>query len=265
MQHISLISHMIRSIGFLTRLPVPQRWQAATASQPESDSLRQATRAFALVGALLGFLAGIGLIIANGLHFPPLASSLVAIALLALMTGALHEDGLGDTVDGFFGASMPEKRLEIMKDSRIGTFAALTLFIWTGLKATLLAAIIERAGANLAAMALIGSEALSRVGMLAIWHGLPSARPGGLADKIGTPEWESVVFAAITGLAIYCVTIWPSGGISAILFSLLLTTGLIYGFSQLCLARIGGQTGDTLGAAQQIGSLATLAGLVACP
>lgn len=267
MQQNGLINDTIRSLGFLTRLPIPQYWlnknESYAGAESSTDSLRKATRTFPLVGALLGILAGFGLIIADGLHFPPLASSLIAIGLLAAMTGALHEDGLGDTADGFFGASTPERRLEIMKDSRIGTFAALTLVIWTGLKASLLAAIIERAGVNYAVLALIGAESASRVGMLALWHGLPSARPGGLADKVGKPEWENVIFAATIGFIILAAALFPSGGIAAIVFALILCIGLLYGFARLCIAKIGGQTGDTLGAAQQIACFAVLAGLVA--
>ncbi|MCP6406743.1 adenosylcobinamide-GDP ribazoletransferase, partial [Klebsiella pneumoniae] len=86
-------------------------------------------RAFPLAGGILGLLAGVALLIANAISLPPLAAALIAIGALAAMTGALHEDGLGDTADGFFGASTPDRRLDIMKDSRIGTFAALTLVI----------------------------------------------------------------------------------------------------------------------------------------
>ncbi|CUW44327.1 cobalamin synthase [Brucella vulpis] len=257
MQRNGLIGDTIRSLGFLSRLPLPQGWFDNT-----DDSLPRNARAFPLAGGILGLLAGVALLIANAISLPPLAAALIAIGALAAMTGALHEDGLGDTADGFFGASTPDRRLDIMKDSRIGTFAALTLVIWTGVKASLLMAIIARAGASYALLALIGTEAASRAGMLAFWHALPSARPGGLADSMGQPQWETVVCGCGLGLALLAIGFLPSGGMVALINALVLMTVVLFGFARLCMAKIGGQTGDTLGTAQQIGALAALIGLV---
>ncbi|MBV2142869.1 adenosylcobinamide-GDP ribazoletransferase [Falsochrobactrum sp. TDYN1] len=257
MQPSSIIRDTIQSLGFLSRLPLPRDWLDGA-----GDSLKTSIRAFPLAGAVLGLLAGIVLLLADYLRLPALACSFMTVGTLIAMTGALHEDGLGDTADGFFGAATPERRLEIMKDSRIGTFAALTLIIATGLKATLLAAIMQRAGTGYAILALTGAEAASRAAMLALWHGLPSARPGGLADNLGSPKWETLVCALGIGLGILAIAIVPAGGFTALLAALIFTTVLLYGFAKLCMARIGGQTGDTLGAAQQLGVLAILLGLV---
>lgn len=247
MQRTGIIGDTIRSLSFLSRLPLPHGKSDGT-----GDSLRRSLRAFPLAGAVLGLIAGIALIAANSAHLPAIVSSLIAVGVLAAMTGALHEDGLGDTADGFFGASNVERRLEIMKDSRIGTFAALTLIIWTGLKVALLVTIIERAGPGYAALALIGSEAASRSAILTLWYGLPSARPGGLADNLGSPSWETVVCATALGFLILMLTILPIGGFVALLKVLIFTVLLLMGFARLCMVKIGGQTGDTLGAAQQI-------------
>jgi len=257
LQKNSFLSDTIRSLGFLSRLPLPNGW-----FDDASDSLKTSVRAFPVAGAILGLLAGIALLICDYLKLPSIVSGFIAVGVLAAMTGALHEDGLGDTADGFFGASTPERRLVIMKDSRIGTFAALSLIIWTGIKVSLLAAIIDRAGACYAALALIGAEAASRAAMLTLWHGLPSARPGGLADNLGRPNWETLVCACAIGLGILLVTIVPSGGFLGFIKVLIISSILLFGFAKLCIAKIGGQTGDTLGAAQQICALAVLLGLV---
>lgn len=253
----SFLSDTIHSLGFLSRLPLPNGW-----FEEGSDSLKTSARAFPLAGAVLGFLAGVALLISDYLTLPSIVSGFIAVGMLAAMTGALHEDGLGDTADGFFGASTPERRLAIMKDSRIGTFAALALIVWTGIKVSLLATIIDRAGACYAALALIGAEAASRAAMLTLWHGLPSARPGGLADNIGRPNWETLVCACLVGLGILFVTIVPSGGVAGFIKALIISSVMLFGFARLCIAKIGGQTGDTLGAAQQICALAILLGLV---
>ncbi|MEJ5019170.1 adenosylcobinamide-GDP ribazoletransferase [Ochrobactrum vermis] len=257
MQRNSLIGDTIRSLGFLSRLPLPQSW-----FENGDDSLPRNARAFPLAGAVLGLLAGAVLFAGHKLNLPPLACALLAIGALAAMTGALHEDGLGDTADGFFGASSRDRRLDIMKDSRIGTFAALTLIVFVGVKAALLMAIIDRAGAGYAALALIGCEGASRAAMLAFWHALPSVRPGGLSDSMGQPQWETVVCGFGIGLVLLVFTLIPAGGFLSLINALVLATVLLLGFARLCMAKIGGQTGDTLGAAQQIASLAVLAGLV---
>ncbi len=255
MQQTNLFGDTISSLGFLSRLPLP-------ASLNKHDSWPLSTRAFPLAGGILGFLGGVTLFIANMLHLPALACGFIAVGALAAMTGALHEDGLGDTADGFFGGSNRERRLEIMKDSRIGTFAAMTLIIWSGTKAALLATILERAGPGHAMLALIASESASRAGMLALWHALPSARPGGLADSIGKPDWETLVCASGLGFFLLLLGLIPSGGLAAPLNALVLVILSLFAFSRFCMAKIGGQTGDTLGAAQQIASLAVLIGLV---
>ena len=257
MQRNSLIGDTIRSLGFLSRLPLPQRWFGNG-----DDSLPRNARAFPLAGAVLGLLAGAVLFVAYKMNLPSLACALLAIGALAAMTGALHEDGLGDTADGFFGASSVDRRLDIMKDSRIGTFAALTLIVFVGLKAVFLMAIIDRAGAGYAALALIGSEAASRAAMLAFWHALPSVRPGGLSDSLGQPQWETVVCGFVIGLVFLVFTLIPAGGFLSSLNALVLVAVLLIGFARLCMAKIGGQTGDILGAVQQIASVAVLAGLV---
>lgn len=261
LQQNSLIGDTIRALGFLSRLPVPARWLSDNKAHSH-DSWPLSTRAFPLAGGVLGFLGGVALFIANALHLPAFTCGLIAVGALAAMTGALHEDGLGDTVDGFFGASNRERRLEIMKDSRIGTFAAITLVVWIGIKASLLATILERLGPGHAVLALIASEAASRAAMLALWHGLPSARPGGLADSIGQPDWETVVYGAGLGFVLLAIGLLSTGGVAALIYALVLVSALIFGFSKLCMAKIGGQTGDTLGAAQQIASLAVLISLV---
>ncbi|PWL18024.1 adenosylcobinamide-GDP ribazoletransferase [Falsochrobactrum shanghaiense] len=257
MHRSGIIGDTVQSLGFLSRLPIPRNWLDG-----ESSALKASLRAFPLAGAILGLLAGLALLIADFLHLPVLACSFIAVGVLIAMTGALHEDGLGDTADGFFGAATAGQRLEIMKDSRIGTFAALALVIVTALKATLLATIMQRTGAGYAVMALVGVEAASRTAMLVLWYALPSARPGGLADNLGAPQWETLVCALAIGFGILAITIVPAGGWTALLKALIFTAALLYGFAKLCMAKIGGQTGDTLGATQQLCALAVLIGLV---
>lgn len=252
-----LLAEIMRSLGFLTRLPIPRGW-----FEGQTGSLAENARAFPLAGAMLALPAAFVLITATLFHLPPAIAALSAIAALAAVTGALHEDGLADVADGFFGGATPEKRLEIMKDSRIGTFGGLALIISVALRTLLLATIIERAGVGLAALALIGTEAASRAALVGFWHMLPSARPGGIADSAGAPDDATAYTALIAGFFILIVTYVPASGIGGLLVATLLCAAGTFGFANLCRQKIGGQTGDTLGAAQQIAAMALLTGLV---
>ncbi|KXF77109.1 cobalamin synthase [Paramesorhizobium deserti] len=252
-----LLAEIMRSLGFLTRLPISQSWFAG-----QNGSLAENSRVFPLAGAVIALPAAFALILASLFNLPPMVTGMIAIAVLAAVTGALHEDGLADVADGFFGGATEKQRLEIMKDSRIGTFAALALIVSIGLRTLLLAAIIERAGPGLAALALIGTEAASRAVLVQFWHMLPSARPGGLADGAGSPDGTAAFTALLAGFLILIVTYVPAGGIGGLLIAGLLCAAATFGFANLCTLKIGGQTGDALGAVQQIAAVALLTGLV---
>src|ERR1700760_415860 len=124
----------LAAFTFLTRLPLGS---AHTDVPP--PSLADASGAFPLVGLVIGAIGGIAYAIASALALPALAAALIAIAATALITGALHEDGLADTADGFGGGATREMKLEIMRDSRIGTFGVLALIFSIGLRAIAIA------------------------------------------------------------------------------------------------------------------------------
>ncbi|GGA83866.1 adenosylcobinamide-GDP ribazoletransferase [Brucella endophytica] len=252
-----LLAEIMRSLGFLTRLPIPPAW-----FEGHNGSLAENARVFPLAGALIALPAAFVLVVASQLHLPPTVAALLAIGILTSITGALHEDGLADVADGFFGGATEKRRLEIMKDSRIGTFGGLALILSVGLRTLLLAALAERAGPGYAALALIGTEAASRAVMVGMWHKLPSVRPGGVADAAGAPDETAAYSALLTGFLALAVTFVPTGGIGGLLTAILLCGAASFAFVNLCRDKIGGQTGDTLGAAQQIAAVALLIGLV---
>lgn len=248
---------IVHALGFLSRLPLPAHWYGE-----QGESLQDHAYAFPLAGAVLGIMGACGLLIAVKLGVPTFGVALITFLLLALITGALHEDGLGDTADGFFGGSTPSRRLEIMKDSHIGTFAAITLIGTIGLKTIFLATIIEKLGAQSAALAIIAVEAASRAAMMSLWYKLPSARTGGLSDQIGAPSLEATQTALIIGVGILAVGFTIIANVAAFIFALLVASLILWGFANLSLAKIGGHTGDILGAAQQITVLSLLFALV---
>ncbi len=246
------------SLVFLTRIP-PERLGLDPSAAPD---LRAAVRVFPLAGALIGVAGGLVLLLGNSLSLPPLAVALVAIAVMTVLTGALHEDGLADTVDGFGGGRTIEARLAIMRDSRIGSYGALALVFSVAVKASLVAAFLPSRPLS-AAAAVILAETLGRAAIVHHWADLPPARPDGLAAGIGQPDRETVAISLVAALAIGVIVGTIAGGPIAALVALAAAALATLAFNRLAGRMIGGHTGDTLGAAEQCASLAALLALVA--
>ncbi|WP_343072392.1 adenosylcobinamide-GDP ribazoletransferase [Roseibium litorale] len=242
-------------VRFFSRMPVP-RLSACDdpAALPDFSAIAWAIPIAGVIIALPAALAGVVL----GLtHLPFLAVGLIVTGLLAAVTGALHEDGLADIADGFFGGATVERRLAIMKDSQIGSFGALALIFLFGLKSVLIATLLERLGPVPAMAILLGGEALSRTLMAWQWSVLPPARPGGLGHRFGCPDQAAVVLASLAAL----VFLVPSAfllPLPALSLGLLLAYSAAYATGRLAKAKIGGFTGDVLGAVQQVSGLVFL-------
>src|SRR5437764_9854349 len=173
--------------AFLTRLPMPHP------QGPVPDNFVRAHRMFPIVGALIG--AAVGLI-CLGLRFlgvPDLAAAALALGASAILTGALHEDGLADVADGFGGGRDRAAKLEIMRDSRLGTYGALILLVSFAAKLSALAAIPD----GEVVQSLIAAHALARGVLPAMSVNLPYARTDGLARNAGHPDATIATTAAI--------------------------------------------------------------------
>jgi len=193
-----------------------------------------------------------------------LAAAVLVIGLLAATTGALHEDGLSDVADGFFGAASRDRRLEIMKDSRIGAFGALALIVTMALRIALLAALWQRFSPADAALLFLAGEAFSRALLVWQWQSRPLAHPDGLAARFGKPSPETVRQAMIAGLPLLVPALLLLT-LPALALAVLLAAGGAYLTGSLAQSKIGGVTGDVLGAIQQISGLGFLAGMLMVP
>jgi adenosylcobinamide-GDP ribazoletransferase len=182
---------------------------------------------------------------------PPGVTAALGLAVTATLTGALHEDGLADTADGFFGGRTPERRLEIMKDSHIGSFGTLALILVTLARWSALAVLCATGGA---AVALIATGVLSRVPMVALMAALPNARSHGLSQSVGRPRRDVTLVAAAIAVVLGLVL----GGLTTLWIALALAA-LTFGLGVLARGKIGGQTGDVLGASQQLAEVLCLA------
>ncbi|TIP77165.1 MAG: adenosylcobinamide-GDP ribazoletransferase, partial [Mesorhizobium sp.] len=199
--------------------------------------------AVALIGGLV-FAVGTWLGLAAG----PAAALALAATLLA--TGCMHEDGLSDVVDGFGGGRTREKKLEIMRDSRIGAYGACALALSLLVRWSVLS---EFASPAQIFWALIAAHAASRSLFGAFMHLLPPARSNGLSADAGAVSAETAIAGAVLG-AVALLALGFGGAVAA--FILL---GLLFAaFCMLCRNQIGGQTGDTIGALQQLGEIAVL-------
>jgi len=187
------------ALRFLTRLPIPD-WTIpdTEAGDPEPGRMNRMVRAFAPVGALVGLAGGLAFGLANALSLPDIVGAILTLGVMALCTGALHEDGLADVADGFGGGATAEKKLTIMRDSRIGAYGVLALLVVLGAK---VGAITDFATVGTAIAALICAAATSRAMMPAVMLWSTPARSDGLAADAGKPDarfvWTGLGIALI--------------------------------------------------------------------
>jgi adenosylcobinamide-GDP ribazoletransferase len=237
------------AIAFLTRLPMPHP------QGPQPQNFVRAHRMFPLVGALIGAAVGLICLGLRHLGVPDLAAAALALGASAILTGALHEDGLADVADGFGGGRDRAAKLEIMRDSRLGTYGALILLVSFAAKSSALAAIPD----GYVVPGLIAAHALARGVLPLMSLGLPYARNDGLARNAGQPDASTAALAAILALVLALVSLsWSNALLSALAAAL---SGL--GIAWLAQRQIGGQTGDVLGGAEQVGETAILVLLAA--
>ena len=237
------IGHFLVGIMFLTRLPVPNGLIFS------EGRLARAARYFPLVGILVGLITG-GIFFGAAQYFDPHLAGFLTIIIGIFVTGALHEDGLADCCDGLGGGHTRERALEIMRDSRIGTYGACALIGSIGLRALAIGEMSAYEGF----IALIIAHGLSRgliplvlvSGKYARTRGLASS----VADGVSTIEAGlSVLIAA--GLVLLA---GPAAGI-ATFAAAIVAGGLMLA---VLMRRLGGYTGDGLGAIQQVAEISAL-------
>lgn len=236
---------LLSAFALLSRLPLPNHRGTGAAS----------AWAWPLVGAVLGAM-GAGLAWgALWLGITPGVTAALVLALGAMLTGGLHEDGLSDSADGLFGGWTRERRLEIMKDSRVGSYGVLALVLVTLARWSALTALMVQGGYW---PGLIAAGALSRAPMALLMSLLPNARGEGLSHATGRPSPAT----ALTGLALAILICAVLTGWSAVPMAFA-TIGVALWLAFTALRRIGGQTGDILGATQQLAEVACLSVLSA--
>jgi len=238
-----LFTQFLTATAVLTRLPVG-------ASGAEGGVARSCW-AFPLVGAGIGGICALALMLATLLGLGGGLAALLAVLAGIAVTGALHEDGLADTADGFGGGSDRDRKLAIMRDSRVGAYGVLALVLSIGLRA---AALTSLGGALEGALALIAAHAVSRALVTPGMRLLEATRPDGLGATAGTPGGAAVLTALAIGAVVALAALGPLRGAIAFVLSAMAVAAT----AALACRQIGGYTGDVLGAFQQIGEIVML-------
>jgi adenosylcobinamide-GDP ribazoletransferase len=229
---------------FCTRLPIGHATPVA------GGDVARASWAMPVAGAFVGALGAFVYWMAVRLAFPPLVASALAVAAGLLVTGCLHEDGLADTADGLGGPST-ERKLEIMRDSRLGTYGACALVMSILLRWSALASIAD---AREVALALVAAHAAARAPLPAFMAFVPPARSDGLAAAAGPPPRQAVTAAGVLGALVLAACFGPTAAVVALV--LLAVAGVL--MARLSVKTIGGHTGDVLGALEQVNEVVVL-------
>lgn len=236
------------ALVFLTRLP---------AGRLEAQDFAHAPAWFATIGLGIGALQALVFLGASTL-WPPALAALLAVAVGLLITGGLHEDGLADLFDGLGSGHAKDRALEIMRDSRIGSFGALALGLALAARIMALAAL-----GPLAPLALIAGQGASRALMAVLLRTGPYARAAGAGSGMTGPFGTAgiLVLAAAVLVSMAVIAISAGGAVIGGLVGLVLGGGAVRVWA---MRRLGGLTGDAFGAAQVLADIGFLLGVLAC-
>ena len=257
-----LFTDMIYVASFLSRLPFFKlnKWQLAS-QDIESRDFNQTAWAIPLAGFIVALPAACIMLGAHLAGANSSVASAIAVATLIISTGALHEDGLADLADGLGGGKDKETKLAIMRDSSIGSYGTLALIISVGLHWICLSQLIASTTIWHAFLSFCLIAGLSRGATLWPWVHSPSARTNSLSDILGAPDKQQLQKSAPTMLLMAFGLILLNPNPINLIIAALLFCGVTFEITRQCERQIGGRTGDSLGATQQLAAIALLVGI----
>lgn len=216
---------------------------------------------FPLAGVLIALCPGLLLLMLSAADANAALTSVLSLMLLVGITGALHEDGLADSADAFGARGGREHMLEIMKDSRIGTYGVLALMMTFALRAIALTILLSVTGGWTTFLVLLAAAAVSRAAMVWHWSALSPARQGGVAASVGAPDESARTLALLIAGVLFLAPVILVFGVITTLLTLALLAAAAHLWTSVVCTRLGGHTGDTIGATQQIGETVCLTAL----
>lgn len=237
------------ALGLLSRLPFGADLQVA------AQRGAACAWAFPLVGLVVGAVAALIGAVALMLGVAPGPVAVIVVGCQVMLTGAMHEDGLADSADGLWGGWDPARRLEIMKDSHIGAYGVIAVALGLILRVMALA-LLASLGVWALVAGVLAAALISRAAMVMVMALLGPARESGLSASVGQPGLTTLglawVLAGIGALGLVGVAAVPAAVLAFV---------VTFALMRIAKARIGGQTGDILGASQQIAEMAVLVAL----
>ena len=254
----ALYDSLVMAIRFFSRLP-------AGRSPHMPPNLDRIAKILPLASLVIGAGPALLLWAAAVAGVPPLFCALLAAAASAIVTGAMSEDAAADAADGLFGGSTPQRRLDILKDSRHGTYGVLAIVFVVGLKVAALSALAAHDPLG-AAFVWLGAAILARSGALSLALALSPARASGAAATAGRVSRNGFAIGLVLALALAIVLTLPFAGVWAPAVGLAFAALIALGWTRLCDRLVGGQTGDLIGALQallEIALLGTFMGMIA--
>jgi adenosylcobinamide-GDP ribazoletransferase len=251
---VGLADDFVMALRFFSRLP--------TGSSPhQKPDLNRIAMAVPLASVAIGLGPVLLLIGASLIGLPPYFAAALAVASMVMVSGAMAEDALADAADGLFGGQSVARRLEIMKDSRHGTYGVAALCLFIVLRLTGLGAVAASnplsAGAIWLAASIVG-----RSGAMWLAVALPAARPDGISAAAGAVTGRAFAVGAVFAGVLLFVLAGPATNLVAVGCSVAALLVVIVGWTTLSKALVGGQTGDLIGALGALIEIAVLCALL---
>jgi len=249
-----LFDGLVMALRFYSRLPTGER------PHLRPDLNRIAT-SVPFASLIIGAAPAIVLLAAALLGLPRLFAAGLAVGVAVITAGAMAEDALADAADGLFGGTIRERRLEIMKDSRHGTYGVAALCVFLILRVAALSSMVAVEPLSAAAIWL-GAMVMARSGALWLTVALPAARTDGASATAGRVAPHAFALGAVLALILGLVLTAPGVGLPGFICAVATMAAVAYGWTGLCKRLVGGQTGDLIGALQALLEIAALTGFL---
>lgn len=250
---MGLKADLVMALRFFSRLP--------TGDAPhERPDLGRIAMALPLASVIMG-LGPILLLAGVWLGLPPFFAAALCVAAMVAVGGGMMEDSLADAADGLFGGTTPQRRLEILKDSRHGTYGVAALCLFLVLRVTAIGS-VAALNPLMAAGLWLAANIAGRSGALWLAVKLPPARTDGAAAAAGALPLSRFLIGTVLALLLVFVIGAPVSSLLGVIAATLAVALVVLGWTTLCRRLVGGQTGDLIGAAAGLGEIAALAVLL---